>query len=461
MFSLRSILSSLVLLAAAAAAHGQIDPNQINWPLQTQAGAPSGGSCTSANFGQGDVDTTNNLFYFCTTSGWTTPPSAGSVVASINGSPGSFTFTGSGVSCSSTTCTFAGTSPSNGTVQTGTFTVTNQPFVQMNCSSACTVHLPASVATGFAVAIMATGAGAVTIDPNGVTYDGATSIPTRYTFVTVWTDGTGYHSSTPITYGSGTTFTCTLTGCTLTSSGGSSGLSGMTATQVPIAATASTVTSSKPLAGAGSGITTGPTSAGNTNCAQFTGTAGQIADSGAPCPSTGLSGMTSGQVPIANSASTINTSLPLGGLGTRITTGPSAPTSTDCAEFTGTAGQIADAGYPCGTNSRAWSCQPGFGDGTNATAAATYLATTCKNTTGSTVTITGIQCFTDNNGSSTLNATDNSTNALLTGAVTCTTSFAAGTQSAHTTIGNNGFINFTYVADGVSKQSTWVVNGTY
>lgn len=34
--------------------------------------------------------------------------SSGSVVASINGAPGSFTFTGAGVSCSGTTCTFSG-----------------------------------------------------------------------------------------------------------------------------------------------------------------------------------------------------------------------------------------------------------------------------------------------------------------------------------------------------------------
>ena len=64
------------------------------------------------------------------------------------------------------------------------------------------------------------------------------------------------------------------------SSGGSSGLSGMTATQVPIAATATTVTSSESLAGAGAGITTGPVSGVTSlDLTEFTGTGGQIADS--------------------------------------------------------------------------------------------------------------------------------------------------------------------------------------
>ena len=67
----------------------------------------------------------------------------------------------------------------------------------------------------------------------------------------------------------------------ISNASGGGGLSGMTAGQVPIAATATTVTSSKALAGSGAGITTGPASGVTSgDVASFTGTGGQIADSG-------------------------------------------------------------------------------------------------------------------------------------------------------------------------------------
>lgn len=105
-------------------------------------------------------------------------------------------------------------------------------------------------------------------------------------------------------------------------------------------------------------------------------------------------------------------------------------------------------------------CETGLGDGTNAITAATYLQSFCFNDSGVTWTITGIRCFSDNNGTTTLSATNGAGTALLTGAVTCTTAFAAGTQSGTTTIASGDFIKFTQVADGTSKQSTWVVSFT-
>ena len=74
----------------------------------------------------------------------------------------------------------------------------------------------------------------------------------------------------------------------------------------------------------------------------------------------------------------------------------------------------------------------------------------CLNTSGVTNTINSIKAYSDNNGSSTCNAADSSANALLTGAVTATTTGAAGTQSATTTITNGSWINWTVVSDGAS-----------
>lgn len=89
-------------------------------------------------------------------------------------------------------------------------------------------------------------------------------------------------------------------GCVWTSNGASTmptcnalpgnGISGMTATQVAIAGSATTITNSKVLAGSGAGITTGPTTAGSGNCVEFTGTSGQIADTGSACGSGGGGG---------------------------------------------------------------------------------------------------------------------------------------------------------------------------
>lgn len=103
----------------------------------------------------------------------------------------------------------------------------------------------------------------------------------------------------------------------------------------------------------------------------------------------------------------------------------------------------------------------GLGDGLNAIPAGTYLQSTCYNDTGVTVTITGVKCYVDGGSSSTLNGSGNTLGALLTGAVTCSTSYAAGTQSANVLLTSGDYIKFTFVADGTAKQTDWLISGTY
>jgi hypothetical protein len=85
--------------------------------------------------------------------------------------------------------------------------------------------------------------------------------------------------------GGNTYLSCTAASpavCTWGAGGsGTTGLSGMTAGQVPIAATGTTVTSSEALAGSGAGIVTGPVSGTTANhIVTENGTNGQVADSG-------------------------------------------------------------------------------------------------------------------------------------------------------------------------------------
>lgn len=108
-----------------------------------------------------------------------------------------------------------------------------------------------------------------------------------------------------------------------------------------------------------------------------------------------------------------------------------------------------------------WHCEMRVGDGTNAVAAATYTPAGCRNTTGQTVTITGVWFYTDNNGSSTGNVTNGAGTGLLTGAITGTNAWASGTQSGTTTLAANDYLKFSIVADGASKQGVIVVAGTY
>ncbi len=106
-----------------------------------------------------------------------------------------------------------------------------------------------------------------------------------------------------------------------------------------------------------------------------------------------------------------------------------------------------------------WECQAGLGDGLNTITSGTYSQHFCRNNTGGTVTVTGIQCFSDNSGSSTLDVKNSSAVSLLTGAITCTGSYASGTQSATVTIASGSGLVFTFVADGTTKETSWVIVG--
>ena|SRR5580765_1222294 len=108
------------------------------------------------------------------------------------------------------------------------------------------------------------------------------------------------------------------------------------------------------------------------------------------------------------------------------------------------------------------SCDVSLGDGTNAITAGTYNALVgCKNDNGATITITGVQCFTDS-GTSTCDAKTShaGTPDILTAPVTGTTAFAAGTQSATTTILTGEWLTATLVTDGTTKRIILHVIGT-
>jgi hypothetical protein len=180
--------------------------------------------------------------------------------------------------------------------QTGTsFTIPvadDVHFVTGN-NAAATAWTGFTLANNYAFSFMNLGAGLITYTPASGTVNGsATQIIPQNWFGFHYTDNT--NTFMPVLPSIGAFPNCTDTGgnhinftsatgafsCGTSNSGGSSGLSGMTAGQVPLAATASTVTSSKALAGAGAGITTGPASAVTSlDVAEFTGTGGQIADS--------------------------------------------------------------------------------------------------------------------------------------------------------------------------------------
>jgi hypothetical protein len=113
-----------------------------------------------------------------------------------------------------------------------------------------------------------------------------------------------------------------------------------------------------------------------------------------------------------------------------------------------------------GSSPVSFPCETGLGDGLNPMPSGTYLQSFCFNDSGVTWHITALRCYTDNNGSSTMDATNGAGTDLLTGPITCSNTWAAGMQSATITLASGDYVKFIFAADGTSKQTTWVVSFT-
>lgn len=146
------IVLTLFLLAGLPAVGQNINPaTQINWPMVTGSGAPTI-SCTASNFGQPYTDTTNNVQYACSGSGWIQTGAVSKIIAGTNisitpsGGTGVVTINASGGGSSLPTATAAGQIPASTAAGT-TYAVQPQIFysqtgdtiasIEAECSSLC------------------------------------------------------------------------------------------------------------------------------------------------------------------------------------------------------------------------------------------------------------------------------------------------------------------------------------
>jgi hypothetical protein len=107
-------------------------------------------------------------------------------------------------------------------------------------------------------------------------------------------------------------------------------------------------------------------------------------------------------------------------------------------------------------------CETGLGDGLNAITAGTYVQAMCYNDSGVTWTVTAVKCYVDNaSGTSSKLTVAGATLGSVVAQFTCgNNSFGASGSLVNTALTSGDYLNFTFVADGTSKQTTWVVSFT-
>jgi hypothetical protein len=105
------------------------------------------------------------------------------------------------------------------------------------------------------------------------------------------------------------------------------------------------------------------------------------------------------------------------------------------------------------------SCQTGVGLGGDPPLVGTFTKGYCFNDGGTPRVILSIRCYVDNAASgSTLDVTDGQTGvSYLSAPVICSPSWASGTLAQSVTLPDGDWLNFTFIADGATVQTTWVV----
>ena len=229
---------------------------------------------------------------------------------------------------------------------------------------------------------------------------------------------------------------------------GGGGISGMTSGQVAIAGSATTVTSSKALAGSGAGITTGPASGVTSgDVASFTGTGGQIADSGVAYTN----------IPLLNAANTFTENQQATGLTLNSVANVAAPTGAAT-----NSGQSVPAST---TNEAALTCIDSSG-------ANTTLGTTSANVTttgGSSYIVwsytlpsgctTGYIWMKNTGSFSYYSAASGSSFTQNAGATTYTAAASYPVGGAYPTANTTGILNAGTVAAGTATPTTIGSNG--